>query len=152
MTTDSKPDLVTFLNARLDEDEYYARSATMQKDNRDSKSWRVDPEPWAYGTGIVDGTRDGKGGVAVAPGSHKADHIARHDPARVLREVEAKRKILAEHARGYPTTYPEPSGQPTCGTCHCGGWDWEPCDWPCGTVLALAAVYSDHPDYRQERA
>ena len=66
---------------------------------------------------------------------------------QMLREVEAGRKILAEHAPGYPVTYPEPSGQPTCGKCHAGGWDWDPEEWPCTTVRTLAAVWCDHPDY-----
>ena len=68
---------------------------------------------------------------------------------RVLREVAAKRAILAEHAPGYPTTYPKPSGQPTCGVCHAGGFEWEPEKWPCATVRALGAVWSDHPDWRE---
>jgi len=71
---------------------------------------------------------------------------------RLRREVAAKRAILALHSFVYPTTYPEPSGQPTCNVCHCGTWDWEPCNWPCQTVRHLAAVYSGHPDYRQEWA
>jgi hypothetical protein len=67
--------------------------------------------------------------------------------ARMLREVEAKRKILDEHAPGYPVTYPEPSGQPHCGVCHAGGWDWEPQEWPCATARALAAIYENHEDF-----
>lgn len=72
------------------------------------------------------------------------------NPARVLREAEAKRAILDEHSPAYPVTFPEPSGQPACGVCHTGGWDWDPERWPCPTVRALAAVYSGHPDYRAE--
>jgi hypothetical protein len=52
------------------------------------------------------------------------EHIARHDPARVLREVEAKRAIL--------------------------GWADSPAlpGYERGYVIgALAAVYRDHPDY-----
>ena len=71
---------------------------------------------------------------------------------RMLREVGAGRKILDLHAPGYPVTYPEPSGQPTCGVCHAGGWDWDPEKWPCATIRALTAVFSDHPDYREEWA
>ena len=59
--------------------------------------------------------------------------------ARVLREVAAKRAILYIH-----------DADPKCAVCHDGGWDWEPEDWPCPTIRALAAVYSDHPDYLQE--
>jgi Family of unknown function (DUF6221) len=54
------------------------------------------------------------------------------DPDRVLREVEAKRAILAEHDVRH-----------------------DPCDAhnaslesiPCPTLELLAAVYRDHPDY-----
>lgn len=140
-------DLVAFLSARLGDDEATAKAAS--------------PGPWFS---WIEG-RDGRGGdsfigtegeadlyVSVGKGYHPKweadqDFIARHDPARVLAEVEAKRAILAGHAPGYPVTYPKPSGQPTCGVCHAGGWDWEPENWPCLTVRALAAVYSDHPDY-----
>jgi hypothetical protein len=66
---------------------------------------------------------------------------------RQLREVEAKRAILTEHSPGYPVTYPEPSGEPTCYVCHAGGYDWDPERWPCLTVRALAAIWRDHPDY-----
>lgn len=48
------------------------------------------------------------------------------NPARVLRECEAKRRIVAEHT-GHRHTY----------TFYCHEQ----------TLEALAAVYSDHPDY-----
>ena len=59
---------------------------------------------------------------------------------RMLREVEAKRVILAEHD-------PEPWGESHPELLRCPGhgeW-WE--TWPCVEVRALAVVYSDHPDY-----
>lgn len=62
-------------------------------------------------------------------GSEVASHFRRHDPARVLREVEAGRAIIAafrdEH-RGSPDSYD-------------GFW--------CA-ILANACAYADHPDYR----
>jgi uncharacterized protein DUF6221 len=59
-----------------------------------------------------------------------AGHIARHDPARVLREVTAKRTILAEHYRMED------------GVCNsCSGVFMQA--WPCPTVRALAAVYGE---------
>ncbi len=67
----------------------------------------------------------------------------------ISRQVAAMRAILDEHQPGYPVTYPKKSGQPTCGVCHAGGWDWEPQQWPCPTVRAVAAIFADHPDYRQ---
>jgi hypothetical protein len=66
-------------------------------------------------------------------------------PARVLREVTAKRAILDRHAP-HETAF---SGL-ACDWCS------EDVDdrpqiakerWPCPDVLSLAAVYSDHPDY-----
>ncbi|MFG3127379.1 DUF6221 family protein [Streptomyces tendae] len=80
-------DLVQWLRAQLDDDERTARAAT--------------PGPWKqsgigeYGWGVsfsVPGT-----GVEAADsdqGRPDADHIARHDPTRVLREIDAKRRTL----------------------------------------------------------
>jgi hypothetical protein len=119
-------DLTAFLNARLDEDEAAVKgppawklehwSAVRYKTGVESgREWRVDAEPRC----IVD---------AVA--KEDAEHIARHDPARVLREVAAKRVIMRYY--GSPVGFPGEEGVP-------------------GTAMrALAAVYSDHPDYRQE--
>jgi hypothetical protein len=55
---------------------------------------------------------------------------------RPFREVEAKRAILEAHTAAYD-------------------YDGSPCTecehlWPCGTLHWIAAVYSDHPDYRTE--
>ena len=109
-------DLVSFLTARLDEDEKIASVLA-----GDKWGW---PQP--------------------QPGF--ADHVARHSPARVLREVEAKRAIVALH-EPLPSSYGEPSVCPSC---------W-PQPWigthplaPCPTMRNLAAVYSDHPDYDPE--
>jgi hypothetical protein len=113
-----------FLRARLDEDEAAARAAAS----------RPRGESWG---GVVDGTR-----YTVV-----AAHIARHDPARVQREIEAKRAILAEHQRA-PKPLPGMSWYP-CRVCT---RDRYPQSWPCATVRALAAVWSDHPDYQQEWA
>ncbi len=55
------------------------------------------------------------------PDAAAREHIARQDPGRVLREVEAKREIIRVCGRVY-------------------------------VLRCLAAVYSDHPDYRQEWA
>jgi hypothetical protein len=61
-------------------------------------------------------------------------HVARLDPGRVLAEVEAKRRIIAEHHPVDP-----------CDA-HDASFDTIPCD----TLLALASVYAEHPDYREE--
>lgn len=65
-------DLIAFVAARLDEDEAAARAAVN------------------FSYGVPDWCDDGDpDGV----------HIARHDPARVLREVEASRKLLVRYER-----------------------------------------------------
>ncbi|MDX2667408.1 DUF6221 family protein [Streptomyces stelliscabiei] len=64
-------------------------------------------------------------------------HAARHDPARVLREVEAKRSIIEQHER-YAAERRRMMG----------GWDPQSDDSP--ILAALAAVYADRPGYREE--
>ncbi len=68
---------------------------------------------------------------------------------RPLREVEAKRAILAEHQ--HEKTYLPTDGEGFGCSCCC--WDRDEgqggCGW-CATVRALAAVYRDHPDYDPE--
>lgn len=58
-----------------------------------------------------------------------ADHVLRHDPARVLAECEAKRRIVELNATkpGRKTTFRRLL-----------------------TLQTLALPYADHPDYRQE--
>lgn len=59
-------------------------------------------------------------------------HIARHDPARVLRWVAAARQILVIH--------------PKTGSCcdACSNDQWV-AHWPCPTLLALASIYGEEP-------
>lgn len=85
-------ELVRWLGVQLDEDERTARAAT--------------PGPWEqsgigeYGWGVSFG-RAGAGVEAEDSdqGRADADYIAAWDPARVLREVDAKRQALAHYAR-----------------------------------------------------
>lgn len=139
-------DIITFLNARLDEDEAIARGAAPGPYPRDADPplgvWLVQ-----YGTEIT-----GSGMTIYDEGGHddaQATHIARHDPARVLREVAAKRAILAEHKMHRTTDYHNST------IWYCAGCNWineEDDTLRCDTTLHLASVYSDHPDYRQEWA
>jgi hypothetical protein len=56
--------------------------------------------------------------------------VDQYGPIRVLREVEAKRAILARH---------DDQGFACCTWCHE--------DSPCPDLRDLAAIYGDHPDY-----
>ncbi|MFF2439263.1 DUF6221 family protein [Streptomyces sp. NPDC058107] len=70
-----------------------------------------------------------------------AEHVALHDPARVLREIAAKRRILARHVLSPAVDDPE---LPWDNRDDCQ-WDGEGC--PCPDLLDLAAPYSEHQDF-----
>lgn len=156
----AQPTLTDFLLARIAEDEAVARAAS--------------PSPWQYGTvesvaggSLYDATRmigavhyeqpeDHDGRIVRHLLSDEANangvHIARHDPARVLAECEAKRRIVQMH---------RPSGEFDSDACILCQWDID-CEapradhhdgagsFPCDTVKVLAAIYSDHPEWRDE--
>jgi Family of unknown function (DUF6221) len=64
-------------------------------------------------------------------------HVARHDPARVLRNVEAGRALLAEH---------RPAEDGRCRTCAAAaGGSRQPA--PCATLRLLALPFAGHPEY-----
>jgi hypothetical protein len=121
-------DLVVFLRARLDEDEQVAR-ATVEA-------------PWivpAYDPTVV--KPYGSDGLIVrASGPGAAEHIALHDPARVLAEVDAKRRIVAlcEPSLVEVTAYGQTEREFIPG-------NGPP--WGDGVLRLLAAPYADHPDY-----
>ena len=75
--------------------------------------------------------------------------------ARVLAECEAKRRIVELHSNGGADTFSRGFGEdithtrrPAC--LECGAWGEFPVAWPCPTLRALAAVYADHEDFREE--
>ena len=146
-------DLADFLTARLAEDKAaalaategpWAWAATGEKDN----SWAValvgdaDEEEK-----MLSGHVEAGDGIIIDPvceaiNGNLADgaHIARHDPARVLREVEAKRAILAR-----------------CQMVLAAFHDPEGVEWPDvnrrerhharRTIEDMASAYRDHEDY-----
>jgi hypothetical protein len=61
-------------------------------------------------------------------------HIARHDPARVLTGIEAKRRLVDDMAKIVGGDYID-DGEPVLA------------EW---VLLLLALPYADHPDYREE--
>lgn len=156
-------DLVEFIEARLAEDKALATE-------NGGAEWRAGDE-------VISEESTGSVVIAELYGYLGADgqHIARHDPARVLREVEAKRRILAEHKPRLQTVeWPhDQTGDghgwtcPRCQNVENDAGDWHPPvggagefpkdDFvtpyvlaPCLTLAVLASVWSDHPDYRSE--
>ena len=93
--------LTEFLLARIAEDEELARTAMGDGDGR----WASWSRSWDDGQRrdlAVDGVR-----IATLETSID-EHVCRHEPARVLAECEAKRKIVAFH-ESWPTLVQTPA-------------------------------------------
>jgi hypothetical protein len=117
--------LVEFLLARLAEDEAAAQRAV-------PGPWELQGEPRE--TLVFSAPT----GVSVAVGwLRDLDHVARHDPARVLAEVAAKRLILE---------YAPPKAHGTFDD----GWRRGQMAFHAHTLRLLALPYAGHPDYREE--
>jgi hypothetical protein len=130
-------DLTAFLRAQLNEDEA-AAEATLPLHLRVGRfrgkeipRWRITKS----GAGIID--EDGGTLRAQQIFPAEADHVIRHDPARVLREVDAKRAIvddLAEFIRwGARKGLDYQDGVDACER----------------TLKRLALPYADRPGYRE---
>lgn len=135
-------DLIEFLRARLDDDERIAQAATSGAWIPIGNSIGAEVNGCTCGTGghPYGGLHEqycGLEGPVVQAAAVDVEHIARHDLARVLREVAAKRAIIDRHALLKSNS-------------HLPDWCDE-CDseFPCHTLLTLAEIHSDHPDYRQ---
>ncbi|ASN20719.1 DUF6221 family protein [Arthrobacter sp. YN] len=128
---DSTKPIVEFLLARIAEDDAAAQAAA------DSPS-RAGPY-WGNTFREVFGLRLAPVGTTVA--SSYADHIARNNPARVLAECAAKRRVIE--------LTDDVAWLDSALTSEMGGKDEGSAD---SILYALAAVYSDHPDYRKEWA
>lgn len=118
--------LTDFLLARIAEDEAGARAAS-------PGPWRIagtdderdDEDTWPGDVLAVDGIKAAESfALTDRQQFATAGHIARHDPARVLAECEAKRRIVEL----------------------CDGFDEQGRE----VRQLLALPYADHPDYREE--
>lgn len=116
--------LTEFLLARIAEDEAAAREAAGGGIGGSGQHahWRV-------------GLRGGCGccsrvvGLGVDIDDGQAPHVARHDPARVLADCKAKRRVVECHAHNYRWN------QGALG------------DVAQATLELLALPHADHPDY-----
>ncbi|MFE0699141.1 DUF6221 family protein [Streptomyces sp. NPDC058872] len=132
-------DLVEFLTARLDEDERVIEAP---------ETWTAFDENEPTGTRRVDVDHSFER-VTACTRAWRGVHIARHDPARVLAEVDAKRRIVERHgpavlcggggAQYYNTTR-------VCRSCESPKQFPEQA-WPCPTLRLLALPYAGHADY-----
>jgi hypothetical protein len=167
--TQPTPSLAEFLLARIAEDEAVADGAS--KDGlpvRGRSHWEWQQLASKPNTSLI---AQPDGGTGLRPGdvirddrvsTPVADHIARWDPARVLAECTAKRRIVEWHTGrdgcceerlGPLVVDPDPTVSVSANA------------WGdlvarrsighqqrigCVTLLLLAAPYADHPDFRQE--
>ena len=140
-------DLVAFLNARLDEDEAYLRELTeIGERKRDAMSEAdIATNMPAFRELMTD-----PGVLRIMQRQAALGYAPPNDVSRLLREVEAKRAIVAIHALS------ESMGSYSCPVCITDreGYpeEWAGDDYPCPTLHHLAAVYSGHPDYQPEWA
>lgn len=138
-----------FVRARLDEDE--ATALDLIGINQHAAMLNgEDPIPWV--PDVTDGRlmiRDERpfSRHSTAPGhvrvghtwQSEAEHIARHDPARVLRRVATMRAALATIETAQEEAGPD--------------YGYAPADRALDALPRLfAAEWADHPDYRQEWA
>ena len=138
-------DLVTWLRAQLDEDERGAREAA----ERDSGEWFMGDRWNVYrieDEARYDDDYQGEENRLVVYGNIKSqsEHIARHDPARVLAEVEAKRRILDGWREADREAHVDDGDERVAALMQ-------------GRLLAYQAVtrrlglpYADRPGYREE--
>lgn len=140
--------ILEFLNARIAEDEAASDKATGARwvvlPGVDASLVSIDAtlvrdDKWKYG-------RFGN----IATTSHDAayaEHIARHDPARVLAECAAKRAIMQQAIAAS-------DDRATIIDEYCIGGEGADeayaSDPGLLVIRALATVYKDHPDYQEE--
>lgn len=133
-------DLVQWLRAQLDEDERTAREACKYAE----AEWRLDEDGetvlwWPPEPHIAEKEREKgltvvsdrwRGQTIESGGARLAPHIVRHDPARVLREIDAKRRLIGR-INTHATIM---------------GWDEVHGD----LLRSLALPYADRPGYRED--
>lgn len=125
-------DLVAFLKARLDEDEQAAKAATSGRWMAlDGGVMALEDESWPVTSTETECERDDR------------VHIARWDPARVLAEVQAKRRIIERHHEVIWTEWHDVR-ETACG--HCSQPGGRRVAWPCPDVLDIAEVYGWAPE------
>lgn len=126
--------IVEFLTARLDEDEYEAKYALRYAITGDDLD-----ERWQWSHQYKPTTRK--------HGWSSSLHDGVPSPTRVLAEVAAKRRIM-EYAAEASSDRGQVISEFAVGNDEVEMmWKADPGD---AILRALAVVYADHPDYRQE--
>ena len=148
-------ELARWLGQQLDEDERIAQATAWCWSAQIDNSWTARPprdeeEGWTVWS---------KGSALMASGLEEADaqHIAAHDPARVLREIDADRALVAAYEQACRKRT-EIADEHWGAAGPSGGLSaverWKEHDAVAEAlkphVLRRAAVYADRPGYRDD--
>lgn len=124
-------DLAQWYGEQLDQDERVARRATVRQPG--GGEWVYDGENVQAASGLGVGSR-------IVP--VHGEHVAEHDPARVLRDIDANRQVLAmARARIEEAAS---SDYLVNGPARMALVVMEP------VLRSLASAYADRPGYREE--
>ncbi|MFB4294811.1 DUF6221 family protein [Nonomuraea sp. ATR24] len=124
-------DLVAFLRARLDEDERIARAVPVVKGCAPPAHWDTGADLGGKNHWVLGTSNDIDAHTAEA-----AEHIARHDPAHVLGDIEVKRRMISQ-----------------CEKFLAGQGDklmWQASNLARRILADLTLPYADHREYREE--
>ncbi|MGW2933965.1 DUF6221 family protein [Streptomyces sp. NPDC001156] len=136
-------ELVRWLGVQLDADERIARAAV-------GAPWEASVPNMIHLSAAAQRERPALRSLRYVASTERAEyqrHIAAHDPARVLHEIGAKRKVVNLHRA---IRSPQPDGITNLDCSTCGGEETLSPSWPCPTIRLLASVYADRPGYREE--
>ena len=140
-------ELIAFFRARLDEDKAIAL-ACINLNDRVRMRRGIAPPRWMPAPDSSD-IRSEDGILRV---NHtwvcEREHICRHDPARVLREVTAKRALIDRYGRAASIAATEGRIVPAFMRGQDNGYAQACLD----AIRDAAAIWSDHDDYRPEWA
>lgn len=125
-------DLVQFIRDRLDEDEQVARLAPGPSWER--RDIRSDDGTFVFEEYVAVGDPDRSTVVLSDVDAEVLPFVLRHAPARVLADIEAKRRLANDMADVVGGDYID-DGEPVLA------------EW---VLLLLALPFADHPDYRKE--
>lgn len=133
-------ELVQFLRDRLDEDERIAQSAaSVRGPDWWFEGYCEDMEGQVLAGKALEGGSSAVRSLAMTTRSDaEGEHAAHHDPARVLRNVEARRALLSRYEAM------------AAGVLVMIGSESILAEYRRVILPSLAAVYADHPDYRAE--
>lgn len=144
-------DLIAWLRTQLDTDERRALAANVKQDDPD---WWVSPVIATAGEHFtvrsrrdnrpiarvqrLDGDEDDPAGIL--DGEAVAEHIASHDPARVIRQVQAHRALLDDYDRAIARRREHPDDVASAADLLS----------MVRTVKRLSSIYSDRDGYNPE--